>query len=135
MVREIKEVRHESSDFASSDSDKSDWDTLTGCISNPDSVDFNDDVTAAMAGHAVVVDSNDETKESTCDVECECQIVRTKEGLRALKTVTQYYDTHGSDNELQFNLYLTGFNSAFGFPVWNFPLNRCACLTISVYIL
>lgn len=27
-----------------------------------------------------------------------------KEGLRALK-ITQYYDTHGSDDELQFNLF------------------------------
>jgi hypothetical protein len=105
MVREMKEIRHDSSDFASSDSDKSDWDACTGCISNPDSVDFNDDVTAAMSGHAVVVDSNDETKICTCEVESECQIVTSKEGLRALKIVTQYYDTCGSDGELQFNLF------------------------------
>jgi hypothetical protein len=62
MVREMKEIRHDSSDFASSDSDKSDWDAVTGCISNPNSVDFNDNVVAAMSGHAVVGDSNDETK-------------------------------------------------------------------------
>ena len=42
----------------------SDWDALTGCISNPNSVDFSDDVNDAMYGHAVVVDSNDETKKS-----------------------------------------------------------------------
>ena len=101
----MKEIRHDSSDFASSDSDRSDWDALTGCISNPNSVDFNDDVIAAMSGHAVVVDSNDETKISTCEVECKCQIVTAKEGLRALNIVTQYYDTRGSDDELQFNLF------------------------------
>lgn len=81
----MKEIRHDSSDFASSGSDRSDWDALTGCISNPDSVDFSDDVIAAMSGHTVVVDSNDETKKSTCDLERECQIVTTKEGLTALK--------------------------------------------------
>jgi hypothetical protein len=43
-------------------------------------------------------------KKSTCDLESECQIVTTKEGLRALKIVTQFCDTHGSDDELQFNL-------------------------------
>lgn len=105
MAREVKEIRHDSSDFASSDSDKSDWYARTGCISNPDSVDFNDDVIAAMSGHAIVVDSNDETKKSTCEVESECQIATSKEDLRALKIVTQYYDTCGSDDELQFNLF------------------------------
>ena len=30
---------------------------------------------------------------------------------------------------------LRAFNSAFRFTVLNFPLNRCACLTVSVYIL
>jgi hypothetical protein len=88
MVRDMKEIRHDSSDFASSDSDKSDWDACTGCISNPDSVDFNDDVTAAMSGHAVVVDSNDETKICTCNIESECQIVTAKEGLRSLKILS-----------------------------------------------
>lgn len=101
----MKEIRHDSSDFASSDSDKSDWDALTGCIFNPDSVDFNDDVIAAMSGRAIVVDSNDETIIITCEAESKCQIVTTKEGLRALKIVTQYYDTCGSDDELQFNLF------------------------------
>jgi hypothetical protein len=101
-MREMNEIRHDSSDFASSDTD---WSAPTGCISNPDSVDFNDDIFAAMSGHAVVVDSNDETNKGTCDVESECQIVTTKEGLRALKIVTQYYDTRGSDYELQFNLF------------------------------
>jgi len=37
------------------------------------------------------------------------------------------------------NLVLTfilrGFNSVFTFTILSFPLNRCACLTISVYIL
>ena len=74
----MKEIRHDSSDFASSDSDRSDWDALTGCISNPDSVDYNDDVIADVSGHAIVVDSNDETKISTCEVESECQIVQKR---------------------------------------------------------
>jgi len=100
----MKEIRHDSSDFASSDSDRSEWDARTGCISNPDSVDFNGDVIAALSGHTIVVDSNDETKISTCEVESKCQIVITKDGLRALKIVTQYYDTCGSRDELQFNL-------------------------------
>lgn len=104
-MREMNEIRLDSSDFASSDADKSDWGALTGCISNPDSVDFNVDLFAAMSGHAVVVDSNDETNKGTCDVKSECQIVTTKEGLRALKIVTQYYDTRGSDYELQVNLF------------------------------
>jgi len=30
---------------------------------------------------------------------------------------------------------LRGSYSVFGFTVMSFPLNRCACLTISVYIL
>ena len=47
MTREM-EIRHDSSDFASSDCDRSDWDAPTGCISNPDSVDFND-----VSGHAL----------------------------------------------------------------------------------
>jgi hypothetical protein len=48
----------DSSDFASCDSDKSDWDALKGCISNPSKVDFNEDIIADVSGHAVVVDSN-----------------------------------------------------------------------------
>jgi hypothetical protein len=36
MIREMKEIRHDSSDFASSDSDKRYWDALRSCISNPD---------------------------------------------------------------------------------------------------
>jgi hypothetical protein len=34
----------DSSDFASSDSDKSNWDELKHCVSNPDGVNFHDSV-------------------------------------------------------------------------------------------
>ena len=35
----------------------------------------------------------------------------------------------------QLTSILRAFNLAFGFTVLNFPLNHCACLTVSVYIL
>jgi len=35
----------------------------------------------------------------------------------------------------QLTFILQSVNSVFGFMVWSGPLNRCACLTISVYIL
>jgi hypothetical protein len=42
-------------------------------------------------------DSKDATKISTCKLESECPTVRTKEALRAINIITQYYDAHGSD--------------------------------------
>jgi hypothetical protein len=109
MMSEMKELRHDSSDFASSVTDKSDWDALKRCISSPDVVEFNDsvsvdntdvsevptnrDIITAVSGHTVTVESNDETKIGTCEVESEFPIVVTKEALTAFKIVAQYYDT------------------------------------------
>jgi hypothetical protein len=112
----------DSSDFASSDCDKNDWDALTRCISIPDGVDFNDyvstddneavsevpsdrDIVAAASDHATIVDSNDEHEISACELESERPIVTTKDALRALKVITQYYDAHGSDDNLDINLF------------------------------
>jgi hypothetical protein len=58
-----------------------------------------------MSGHAVTDDSDDETEIATCELECEGHIVTVKEALRALKTDTQYYDAHGSDETLDVNLF------------------------------
>lgn len=69
----------DSSDFASSNSDKSDRDALKHCISNPDGVNLHDyisnddntavfevptdrNVFAARCGHAIMDDRDDETK-------------------------------------------------------------------------
>jgi hypothetical protein len=112
----------DSSDFASSDCDKSDWDALTRCISIPDGVDFNDyvsiddnaavsevpgdrdivaavsevpsdrDIVAAMSDHAVIDGSDDEHEIGAYELESERPIVTTKDALRALKVITQYYD-------------------------------------------
>jgi hypothetical protein len=57
-----------------------------------------------MSGHAVMHYS-DETKVGTCELECECPIVTTKEALTALKIITQYFDTHGYDEKLDISLF------------------------------
>lgn len=44
-------------------------------------------------------DSKDATGISTCELESERPIVRTKEALRAIN-ITQYYDAQGSDETL-----------------------------------
>ena len=53
-----------------------------------------------MFGHTIMDDSKDATEISTCELESECPIVRTKEALRAINIITQYYDAHGSDETL-----------------------------------
>jgi len=45
-------------------------------------------------------DSKDATEISTCELESERPIVRTKEALTAINIITQYYDAHGSDETL-----------------------------------
>jgi hypothetical protein len=100
---------NDSSDFASSGSDKNDWDALTRCIPIPDGVNFHDyesiddntavsevpnDRDVAVSGPAVTDDSDDEHKIGVCELESEHQIVTTKDTLRACKIITQYYDAH-----------------------------------------
>jgi hypothetical protein len=58
------------------------------------------DIIAAVCGHTTMDDSKDETKISTCELEGECPIVRTKEALRAISIITQYHEAHGSDETL-----------------------------------
>jgi hypothetical protein len=113
---------NDSSDFPSSDSDKSDWEALTRCISIPDGVSFHDyvsiddnaasaevpsgrDIVAAVCDHAITDDSDDEREISACELESERQIVTTKDALRAFKVITQYYDAHGADDNLDVKLY------------------------------
>jgi len=52
-----------------------------------------------MLGHTIMDDSKDATGISTCELESERPIVRTKEALRAIN-ITQYYDAQGSDETL-----------------------------------
>jgi hypothetical protein len=58
------------------------------------------DIIAAACGHTTMDDRKDETKISTCESESGRPIVRTKEALRAINVITQYYDAHGSDETL-----------------------------------
>jgi hypothetical protein len=84
---------NDSSDFPSSDSDTNDWEALTRCISIPDGVNFHDyvsiDDNAAVSDvpsdRAVTDNSDDERKIGACELESKCQIVTTKDGLRAFK--------------------------------------------------
>src|SRR5215468_1902631 len=111
-----------SSDFPSSDSDKNDWEALTRCISIPDGVNFHDyvsiddnaavsevpsdrDIVTAVSDLAVTDDSDDEREIGACELESERQIVTTKDALRALKVITQYYDAHCADDSLDIKLY------------------------------
>jgi hypothetical protein len=111
----------DSSDFASSDCDKNDWDA-TRCISIPDGVDFNDnvsiddntavsevpsdrDIVAAVSDHAVIDGSDDDHEIGAYELERERPIVTTKDALRAFKVITQYYDAHGSDDNLDINFF------------------------------
>jgi hypothetical protein len=113
---------NDSSDFPSSDSDKNDWDALTRCVSIPDGVNFHDyvsiddnavvseahsdcDIVAAVSDCAVTDGSNDEREIGMCELGSEHQIVTTKDALRAFKVITQYYDEHGADNNLDLKLY------------------------------
>ena len=112
----------DSSDFASSDCDKNDWDALTRCISIPDAVDFNDyvptddnaavsevpsdrDIVAAVSDRAVIDGSDDEHEIGAYELESERPIVTTKDALRAFKVITQYYDARGSYDNLDINLF------------------------------
>jgi hypothetical protein len=63
-------------------------------------VSTDQDIIAAVCGHTTMDDSKDETKSSTCELESERPIVRTKEALRAVNIITQNYDAHGSDETL-----------------------------------
>jgi hypothetical protein len=113
---------NDSSDFPSSDSDKNDWDALTCCISIPDGVTFHDYVSiddnaavsevpscsgivAALPDRTITDDSDDECKIGACELESKHQIVTTKDALRAFKVITQYYDAHGADDNLDIKLY------------------------------
>jgi hypothetical protein len=60
-----------------------------------------------MSGHAVMDDSNDETKMGTCELESEHPVVTTKEAARAFRIITQwaYCDKHGSCKKLDVNLF------------------------------
>jgi hypothetical protein len=68
-------------------------------------VPTNHDIVAAVSGRAVMRYSDDGTKIRTCKLECEHPIVTTKEALRALRIVTQYYDTHGCNEKLDVSLF------------------------------
>jgi hypothetical protein len=112
----------DSSDFASSDCDKIDWNALTRCISIPDGVDFNGyvsiddntavsevpsdrDIVTAVFDHAVIDGSDDNHEISAYKLDSERPIVTTKDTLRAFKVITQHYDAHGSDDNLDINLF------------------------------
>jgi hypothetical protein len=112
----------DSSDFASSDCDENDWDALTRCISISNGVNVNDcvsiddnaavsevpsdrDIVAAVSDHAIIDGSDDEHEIGACELESELPIVTTKDALRAFKVVTQYYYAHGSDDNLDINLF------------------------------
>jgi hypothetical protein len=113
---------NDSSDFPSSGSEKNAWDALTRCISIPDGVNFHgcvcvDDnatvsevssncgIVAALSDRAITDDSNDEREIGACELESECQIVTTKDTLRAFKVITQYYAARGADDNLGMKLY------------------------------
>jgi hypothetical protein len=49
-----------------------------------------------VSDHAVIDDSDDEHK---------ITIETTKDALRVFKVITQYYDAHGSDDNLDINLF------------------------------
>lgn len=61
------------------------------------------DIVAAVSDHAVIDDSDDEHEIGACNLESERPIVTTKDVLRAIKVITQYYDAHGSDDNLDIN--------------------------------
>jgi hypothetical protein len=113
---------NDSSDFPSSDSDKNDGEALTHCISIPDGINFNDYVSvddnaavsevpsdrgtvAAVSDRAVTDDSDDEREIRACQLESECQIVTTRDALRAFKVITQYCDAHCAYDNLDIKLY------------------------------
>jgi hypothetical protein len=58
-----------------------------------------------LPDHAVTDDSDDEREISACALESERQIVTTNDALRAFKVITQYYDGHGADDNLDIKLY------------------------------
>jgi hypothetical protein len=113
---------NDSSDFPSSDSDKNDWEALTHCISITNGVNFHDyvsiddnaavsevpsdhEIFAAASDCAITDDSDDEREIGACELESESQILTTKDALRAFKVITQYYDAHGADDNLDIKLY------------------------------
>jgi hypothetical protein len=113
---------NDSSDFPSSGSDTNAWDALTRCISIPDGVNFHDyvsiddnaavsevpsdrDIVAAVSDRAITDDSDDEREIGVCELETERQILTTKDALRAFKVITQYYDAHDADDNLDIKLY------------------------------
>jgi hypothetical protein len=113
---------NDSSDFPSSNADKNDWDALMHCISIPDGLNFHDyvstddnaavsevpsdrDTVAAVSDRAVTDDSDDEREIGVCELESERQIVTTKYALRAFKVITEYYDAHCADDNLDIKLY------------------------------
>jgi hypothetical protein len=54
------------------------------------------DIFAAICGHTMMDNNQDEAKTVNCELESEHPIVRKNEAQRALKIITQYYDAHGS---------------------------------------
>jgi hypothetical protein len=58
-----------------------------------------------VSDRAVTDDSDDEREIGACELEGERQIVKTKDSLRAFKVITQYYDAHGADDNLDIKLY------------------------------
>jgi hypothetical protein len=63
------------------------------------------DIVAAVSDRAVTDDSDEERDIIACELESEGQIVTTKDTVRAFKVITQYYDAHGADDNLDIELY------------------------------
>jgi hypothetical protein len=63
------------------------------------------DTVAAVCDRAVTDDSDDECEIGACELESECQIVTTKDTLSTFTVITQYYDAHGADGNLDTKLY------------------------------
>jgi hypothetical protein len=94
---EWQDKTDDSSNFASSDFDKSDWDALTHCMSIPDAVDFND---------YVPTDDNAAVSEvpSDRDVVANAQLWQERtlwELSRSLPSITM----HSSDDNLDSNVF------------------------------
>jgi TnpA family transposase len=58
-----------------------------------------------VSDRAVTVDSDDEREIGACELESERQIVTIKDALRACMVITEYYDAHGADDNLDIKLY------------------------------
>jgi hypothetical protein len=68
-------------------------------------VSANSDTVAATFGQVIMHDSNNETELTSCQLESERPLVKTKGGLRDFKTVAQFCDTFGYGEPFDVDLF------------------------------